>query len=102
MSFRLRSLMLLVALTAIGLWVAIEISQIGSAMLMTLGESTVVALLAYAILVLGVITALSLVVSAVIGVALCLRVVLRDSSQRSGCSRPGRRDNRIESSAPSN
>jgi uncharacterized membrane protein len=88
--FRLRSLMILVGLVAIVLWVGIAASRIWTTVLMLRSESNAAVLPAYIILVLAVFAALSLIVIGVIGLALRLRVVLRDSSPGSGRTRPGR------------
>jgi hypothetical protein len=91
--FHLRSLMILVALAAVGLWAAITISRIWATVSMLRSESAAVRSPAYAILVLAVIASLSLIVIGVIGLALRLwrlRVVLRSSPFGSSRTQPDR------------
>jgi hypothetical protein len=88
--FRLRSLMILIVLVAVGLWVAVTISRIWTAVSMLQNESGGVLKPAYVILVLAVITALSLIVVGVIALALRIRRVLRASSRGSRRTWPER------------
>ena len=64
--FRLRSVMILVALIAGGLWVAITEARVCAAMVMLSSESVVVVQPAYVIMVLAVVAALSLIAVGVI------------------------------------
>jgi hypothetical protein len=80
--FRLRSVMILVALIAVGLWVAITVARVCAAMVMLLSESVVVVQPAYLIMVLAVVAALFLITVGVISFVFRLRAILRNSSQR--------------------
>ena len=78
--FRLRSLMILVALAAIGSWVAMTAWRYWTAVSMLQSEPNPALLPYYAVLVLAVIVAPSLVIIGVIGLAVRLRAVLRTTS----------------------
>ena len=78
--FKLRSVMILVALIAGGLWVAITAARVCAAMVMLSSESVVVVQPAYVIMVLAVIAALSLITGGVISFLFRLRAILRKSS----------------------
>jgi hypothetical protein len=89
--FRLRSLMILVALAGVGSWIAITSWRIWSAL--SVLQSAGVLSLAYAVMVVGVITSVSLIVFGVVLFAHRIRGVSRATSHRSGPIRTHLRDN---------
>jgi hypothetical protein len=80
--FRLRGLMILVALVAVGLWVAMIISRISTLVTTLLSESgVVISPYFYVVLALSVL-ALVLITGGVLGLIIRTRAVLRASSRR--------------------
>jgi hypothetical protein len=86
--FHLRSVMILVASVAVGLWVAITAARVFAAMVMLSSESVVVVLPTYLIMVSAVVAALSLIAFGVISFVFRLRAILCNSSQRLDHGRP--------------
>jgi hypothetical protein len=80
--FRLRSLMIFVALAAIGSWVAVMAWRYWTAISMVQSEPNPALLPYYAVTVLAVIVSLSLISIGVISFAVRLRAVLRATSRR--------------------
>ena len=75
MRFHLSSVIILVALIAVGLWVAITAARICTAMVALSSESVVVVQPAYLIMVLAVVAALSLIAFGVISFVFRLRAI---------------------------
>jgi hypothetical protein len=87
--FRLRSLLIVVAVVAVGLGVAVMIARIWTVVFLLQSESVAFLGPAYAIMALAIMTALFLIVIGFVLLAVRLRRVLRPSSFESGRTRPG-------------